>query len=118
MSSVTPFRRAKVAPPMTAMDRLRAAGSNVLHRWRTPRVVERKPGERHLDALLVLALAASILLVALFADEAIARSVLGLPTWIVSFFARITYIGLHLRAHRPCGVWRSLCARSRLWMRV
>ena len=88
MSPSLALARAHVA------GRLHLAAVSVLSRWRSSRGVQRDEGHRRLDALAILAVMGLVVLVAIQADEAVARGVRGLPLWIKSVFGQITYLGL------------------------
>ncbi len=80
--------------PDAMIARLRLAATSGLRRWRSPRMAQRDEGHRRLDALAILAVIGMVVLVAVGADEAIARAVHGLPAWIKAVFGQITYLGL------------------------
>ena len=78
---------------MRAHHRLHHAGRNFVHRWRKPRDVQRDEALRRLDAIAVIALAATVLVVAVVGDETIARAVKTFPAWVYPIFAAITRLG-------------------------
>ena len=80
--------------PYAMTGRLRLAGTSVLRRWRSPRPFSRDEAHRRFDALMILMVIGTVVIVAIQADEPVARGVHGLPAWVKAAFGQITYLGL------------------------
>ena len=95
--------------------RLRLAGQTCLRRWRSPRAVSRDAGYRRFDALVILLIIATVVIVAIQADASTARSVTDLPEWVKVLFGKITYLGLSGYLFALCGLalLGALVARGR-----
>jgi undecaprenyl-diphosphatase len=81
-------------PSADLVASLRLAFGSSLRRWRSPRAAPSPEGRRRLDALLILLMIATVVIVAIQADAWTARAVHDLPAPMKAIFGRITYLGL------------------------
>jgi len=95
--------------------RLRLAASSSLRRWRSPGQAQLHEGHRQLDALMILLVIASVLIVAIEADAWAARAVADLPAGVKAFFGQITYLGLsgYMFTLTGLGLFGAILARGR-----